>query len=60
MTPNKYIFSEKLDNLPNSSFVGKLIYFIALEIVPWLKKENEDQSGGPRINLEVFGDEVSF
>ena len=42
------------------SFVGTLIYLIAPEMVLWLKKESEDQSGGPRTNLEVFGDEVSF
>ncbi len=27
-------------------------------MVPWLSKKSEDQSGGPRTNLEVFGDEV--
>jgi len=26
----------------------------------WLLTKNEDQSGGPRTNLEVFGDEVNF
>ena len=30
------------------------------EMVPWLSKKSEDQSGGLRTNLEVFGDEVSF
>ena len=29
-------------------------------MVPWLSKKNEDQSGGPMANLEVFGDEASF
>ena len=42
------------------SFFGKLMYLIAPEMGPWLKKKSEDQSGGPRTNLEVFGDEVSF
>ena len=41
-------------------FFGKLIYLIAPEMVPWLYKKSEDQSGGPRTNLEVFGGEVSF
>ena len=39
------------------SFFEKLIGFIAPEMVPWLSKKSEDQSGGPRTNLEVFGDE---
>jgi hypothetical protein len=39
---------------------GNLIGFIAPEMVPWLSKKSEDQSGGPRTNLAVFGDEVSF
>ena len=42
------------------SFFGKLFGFIAPEMVPWLSKNSEDQSGGPRTNLEVFGDEVNF
>ena len=42
------------------SFFGKLIGFIAPETVPWLSKKSEDQSGGPRTNLKVFGDELSF
>ena len=42
------------------SFFGKLMGFIAPEMVPWLSKKSEDQPGGPRTNLEVFGDEVSF
>ena len=44
------------------SFLGKLIGFIAPEpeMVPWLSKKSEDQSGGPKTNLEVFGDEVRF
>ena len=29
-------------------------------MVPWLKRKFEDQSGGPRTNLEVLGDEVTF
>ena len=39
---------------------GKLIGFIAHEMVPWLSKKTKDQSGGPRTHLEVIGDEVSF
>ena len=46
--------------LGEGSFFGKLIGFIAPEMVPWLSKKSEDQPGGPRTNLEVFGDEVSF
>ena len=42
------------------SFFAKLIGFIAPEVVPGLSKKYEDQPGGPRTNLEVFGDEVSF
>ena len=42
------------------SLFGKLIGFIAPEMVPWLSKQSEDQSGGPKTNLQVFGDEVSF
>ena len=42
------------------SFFGKLIGFIVPEMVPWLSKKSKDQPGGPRTNLEVFGDEVSF
>ena len=42
------------------SFFGKLIGFIAPEMVPWLSKKPKDQPGGPRTNLEAFGDEVSF
>ena len=33
-----------------SSF-GKLIILIAPEMGPWLSKQSEDQSGGPRTNL---------
>jgi hypothetical protein len=39
---------------------GKINLFKAPEMVPWLSKKSEDQPGGPRTNLEVFGDEVSF
>ena len=42
------------------SLFGKLTGFIAPEMVPWLSNKSEDQSGGPRTNLDVFGDEVSF
>jgi len=42
------------------SFFGKLIYLIALEMGSWLTNKSEDQSGVPRTNLDVFGDEVSF
>ena len=42
------------------SISGKLMGFIAPEVVPWLSKKSEDQSGGPKTNWEVFGDEVSF
>ena len=42
------------------SFLRKIIGFIAPEMVPWLSKQSEDQSGGPRTNLEVFGDEMNF
>ena len=42
------------------SFSGNLIGLIAPEMMPWLSKKNEDQSGGPKTNLEVFGDEVSL
>ena len=42
------------------SFFGKLIDLIAPEMAPWLQKKSEDQSGGPRTNLEIFGDEASF
>jgi hypothetical protein len=41
-------------------FCGKLIGFIAPEMVPCLSNKSEDQSGGPRTNLAVFGDEVTF
>ena len=50
--PETYIWS--------GLFFGKFIYLTATEMGPWLKKKSEDQSGGPRTNLEVFGDEVSF
>ena len=33
---------------------------MAPEMVPWLSIKSEGQSGGPRKNMEVFGDEVSF
>ena len=42
------------------SFVGKIVGFIAPEMVPWLSKKSEDQSGDPNTNVEVFGDEVGF
>ena len=41
-------------------FLEKTIQLIAPEMVPWLSNKSEDQSGGPRTNLEVFGDGVSF
>ena len=40
------------------SFSEKQIGFIAPEMVPWLSRKSEDKYGGPRTNLEVFGDEV--
>jgi hypothetical protein len=40
--------------------LGKLMCFIVPEMVPWLSKKSEAESGGPRNNLEVFGDQVSF
>ena len=49
--PGKYLFG--LIFRENS-------WFIAPEMVPWLSKKSEDQPGGPRTNLEVFGDEASF
>ena len=60
----KYDFG-KFSSFPKNmffvgSFVGTLIGFIAPEMVPWLSKKSEAQSGGPRTNLEVPGDEVSF
>jgi hypothetical protein len=42
------------------SLVEEIIYLIAPEMAPRLLKKSEDQSGGPRTNLDVFGDEVSF
>ena len=42
------------------SLFGKSIYLIGPEMVPWLLKKSEDQSGDPRTILQVFGDEVSF
>ena len=38
----------------------KISWFIAPEVVPWLSKKCEDEPRGPRTNLDVFGDEVSF
>ena len=38
----------------------KINWFCLSEMVPWLKKKSEDQPGGQRTNLKVFGDEVSF
>ena len=51
--PMVFIASENADPEPEDGF-------IAPEMVPWLSEKSEDQSGGPRTNLEVFGDEVSF
>ena len=42
------------------SFFGKSIGFLAPGMVPWLSKKSEDQSGGPKTNLEVFGEEGRF
>ena len=55
----------RLSRFPESiicveSLFGKLLFLIAPGMVPWLLKKTNDQSGGPRTNLEVFGDEVSF
>ena len=42
------------------SFFGKLICFIVPEMVSWLSKKSEAESGRPRNNLQVFCDQVSF
>ena len=53
----------RFSRFPNNIFHGVFFTkngFIAPDMVPWLSKKSEDQSGGPKTNLEVFGDKVSF
>ena len=50
-TPKQHIFR---------SHFSEMNWFYFPEVVPWLSNKIEDQSGGPKTNREVFGDEVSF
>ena len=50
----------KLSKFPENICLGHFRKINWFYLVPWPSKKSEDQSGGPRTNLEVFGDEVSF
>ena len=52
--------SSFLKNIVFGVILWKIRLFAAPEMVPWRQNKSEDQSGGPRTNLEVFGEEVSF
>ena len=60
VSPFSFSCSCLFDPFFRVSFFGTLIGFVAPEMVPWLSKTSEDQSAGPKTNLEVFGAEVSF